>query len=60
MALRSVRRSAIELINLRLVIEWETENFLSQAPPCFGRHIKPFAIVSINSRWVHVVGFPYV
>jgi hypothetical protein len=35
------------------VIGWVTKNLLSQAPPCFGKHVKPlipvvFAVVSTH------------
>jgi hypothetical protein len=38
------------------VLGWVTKNLISQAPPCFGRHVKPlvpvaFAIVSTHSSF---------
>jgi hypothetical protein len=39
------------------VIGWVTKNLLCRAPPCFGRHVKPFvpvafAIVSTHSSFM--------
>jgi hypothetical protein len=40
------------------VIGWVTKNLLSQAPQCFGRHVKP--LESTNPHWARVVGYgPY-
>jgi hypothetical protein len=40
------------------VIGWVTNNLLSRALSCFGRHIKPLIpIAHINPHWTRVVGY---
>jgi hypothetical protein len=45
------------------VNKWVTKNVLSQAPPCFGRHVKPFvpaafAVISTTkAHWDRLVGY---
>jgi hypothetical protein len=36
-----------------------TKNLLSQAPPCFGRHVKLHlqSLAPTNSHWARVVGY---
>jgi hypothetical protein len=49
----TLRRAIAEAKQRWSVIGWVTENLLSRAPPCFGRHVKPlvpaaFAVVSTH------------
>jgi hypothetical protein len=61
--LRRARRSVIAEVKHRWsVIGWVTKNLLSQAPPCFGRHVKPVgrlhlqSLAPTNPHWARVVG----
>jgi hypothetical protein len=52
-AVSALRRSIAEVKQRWSVIGWVTKNLLSQATPCFGRHVKPlvpaaFAVVSTH------------
>jgi hypothetical protein len=53
MAPRSVRRAIAEAKQRWSVIGWVTKSLFSQAPPCFGRHVKllvptEFVVVSTH------------
>jgi hypothetical protein len=52
-AISAFRRAIVEVKQRWSVIGWVTKNVLSQAPPCFERHVKPlepiaFAVVSTH------------
>jgi hypothetical protein len=60
-AVSTFRHAIAEVKQCWSVIGWVTKNLLSQAPPCFGRHVKPlvpaaFAVVSTH-HWASVVGY---
>jgi hypothetical protein len=40
------RRAIAEVKHRWLVIEWVTKYLLSEAPTCFGRHIKPLVLAA--------------
>jgi hypothetical protein len=41
-AVSALRRAIAEVMQHWSVIGYVTKNLLSRAPPCFGRHVKPF------------------
>jgi hypothetical protein len=52
-AVNAFRRAIAKVKQRWSVIGWVTKNLLSQAPPCFGTHVKPlvpaaFAVVSTH------------
>jgi hypothetical protein len=61
-AVRS-RKLSKRCLTCQSVIGWVTKNLLFRAPPCFGRHVKPwvpaaFTVVSIhNPHWARLVGY---
>jgi hypothetical protein len=46
MAVSALRRAITEVKQRWSVIRWVTKNVLSQAPPCFGRHVKSFVLAA--------------
>jgi hypothetical protein len=61
--LSAVRRAIAEVKQHWSVVGWVTQNLLSQAPPCFGMHVKQLALLHLqsltptNPHWAGVVGY---
>jgi hypothetical protein len=63
-AVSALRRPIVEVRRRWSVIGWVTKNLLSQAPPCFGRHVNPlvpaaFAVVSTHQPVSSAETWPY-